>query len=90
MENNQCYKNTDKEIWRRISGDYYSPSIHVTEVNGIGINCGGSVIVAPVEKWHEWGEKMLTIMDIKPFWMHKLIMWFINYNTEKQNRKYLK
>lgn len=46
-------KNTDKEIWRKVEDDYYSPSIHVTESGSIGINVGGSVIVAPVEEWHE-------------------------------------
>ncbi len=46
-------KNTDREIWRRIPGDYYSPSIFVTEKGGIGINIGGHVIVAPIERWHE-------------------------------------
>ncbi len=45
--------NTDREIWRETPGDYYSDSIHVTERGGIGINCGGHVIVAPVRKWHE-------------------------------------
>ena len=44
--------NTDKEIWREISGDYYSPSIHATETNGIGINFGGHVFVKPIEEWH--------------------------------------
>ena len=45
------YVNTDKEIWRKIPGDCYSPSIHVTEGGGIGINVGGHVKVAPVEEW---------------------------------------
>jgi hypothetical protein len=43
MEN--CCQNTDKEIWREKAGDYYSDSIHVTEQSGIGMNCGGHVIV---------------------------------------------
>ena len=55
--------NTDKEIWRKIPGDLYSPSIHVTEFGGIGINVGGYVLVAPVEKWHEAGVKHLTVPD---------------------------
>ncbi len=45
------YINTDKEIWRRIPGDCYSPSIHVTEHGAIGINIGGRVKVAPLEEW---------------------------------------
>jgi len=46
-------QNTDKEIWRRIPGDYYSPSILVTIDGNIGINCGGEVVVQSVEKWHQ-------------------------------------
>jgi len=45
-------KNTDRELWRKIDGDYYSPSIHVTAGDDIGINVGGTVFVMPVEKWH--------------------------------------
>lgn len=44
-------ENTDIEIWRRIPGDFYSPSIHVTASGGIGMDVGGRVIVAPVEAW---------------------------------------
>lgn len=44
--------NTDTELWRQTPGDYCSPSIHVTESGEIGINLGGSVVVAPVEEWH--------------------------------------
>ena len=47
--------NTDREIWRKMPGDYYSPSIFVTEFDDIGINVGGRVFVATVYKWHEAG-----------------------------------
>jgi len=47
-------ENQDKEIWRKVPGDYYSPSIHVTVSGGIGIDVGGLVIVLPVEKWHRF------------------------------------
>jgi hypothetical protein len=47
-----AYKNTDKEIWRKVKDDYYSPSIHITETGGVGINVGGYVIIMPIEKWH--------------------------------------
>jgi hypothetical protein len=50
--NDKCEVNTDVEIWRKVPGDYYSPSIHVTEGGGIGINVGGNVFVMPVEDWH--------------------------------------
>jgi len=52
MDDDKGCLNTDKEIWRKIPDDFYSPSIHVTESGGIGINVGGLVYVAPVEKWH--------------------------------------
>ena len=48
---NGAAKNTDKEIWRKIPGDVYSPSIHVTERGDIGIQVGGRVIVLPIEAW---------------------------------------
>lgn len=44
-------ENTNKEIWRRNPGDYYSPSIHVTKEGGIGMNVGGRVLVMDVEEW---------------------------------------
>lgn len=46
-------KNTDHELWRERDGDYYADSIHVTDYGSIGINCGGSVIVAPLRTWHK-------------------------------------
>ena len=52
--------NTDKEIWRKVKGDYYSPSIHITKGNGVGINVGGKVFVMPVEKWHELADGSLS------------------------------
>jgi hypothetical protein len=45
-------QNTDRELWRERDGDYYADSIHVTEGGGIGINCGGSVVVLPLREWH--------------------------------------
>jgi hypothetical protein len=45
-------QNTDREIWRETEGDYYSPSIHVTEYGAIGISVGGHVIVQSVRAWH--------------------------------------
>lgn len=45
-------RNTDQEIWRERPEDYYSDSIHVTEHGGIGINCGGRVIVLSAKEWH--------------------------------------
>jgi hypothetical protein len=75
MNNDTCL-NTDKEIWREKSGDYYADSIHVTEGGGIGINCGGHVIVAPVRKWHELGKKFLCVNPKLSGWK-KLVMWLM-------------
>ena len=71
--------NTDREIWRATPGDYYADSIHVTKSGGIGINCGGHVIVAPVRKWHECGERLLCV-DIKlPSWRYRLAMRLLRW-----------
>lgn len=45
-------QNTDRELWREREGDYYADSIHATARGGIGINCGGHVIVLPAREWH--------------------------------------
>ena len=50
--------NTDKEIWRRVKDDFYSPSIFVTKEGGIGIKKGGMVFVKPVEQWHSLAQKV--------------------------------
>lgn len=53
--------NTDREIWRKKEGDFYSPSIHVTEHLGIGIDVSGHVIVMPIEKWHALGRLRIAL-----------------------------
>ena len=47
-------ENTDRELWREcaMDNDYYANSVHVTEGGGIGINCGGHVIVKRLHEWH--------------------------------------
>jgi hypothetical protein len=53
-EQERAVQNTDRELWRgpdEGNGDYYADSIHVTEGGGIGINCGGHVIVMPLRDW---------------------------------------
>jgi hypothetical protein len=47
----QAGLNTDRELWRE--GDYYSPSISVTEGGEISINVGGTVYVKTLTEWHE-------------------------------------
>jgi len=56
-------KNTDREIWRKVPGDFYSPSIHVTESGGIGMDVGGMVVVMPIEGWHQvaWKTEKLEV-----------------------------
>jgi hypothetical protein len=48
-------RNTDRELWRGPDegcGSYYADSIHVTKDGGIGMNCGGYVLVMPIRNWH--------------------------------------
>lgn len=63
----QCAANTDREIWREREGDYYADSIHITESGGIGIKCGGFVIVKPIREWFraaiEANENSNLVMD---------------------------
>ena len=77
------YQNTDREIWRKDKDNPFSPSIHVTARNGIGINCGSHVIVAPVEAWHECGERLLCVDPNRPTWKYKLAWWLLGYNQRK-------
>ena len=76
-----CYAciNTDVELWRKKRGDYYSPSIHVTEFGEIGIDVGGYVLVAPVEKWHDAGNKILTVNPDLPNWKRKFAFWLMGW-----------
>lgn len=68
--------NTDIELWRKEKDDYYSPSIHVTKSNGIGINVGGHVLVAPVEVWHDAGNKIIVVNSN---WKRKLAYWLLGW-----------
>jgi len=65
---NQPAQNTDKELWRKETGDYYSPSIHVTAGGGIGINVGGLVFVKPVEGWHALAKAECDRRKALPDW----------------------
>lgn len=44
--------NTDRELWRETDGDYYAPSIFVTEHGWIGMNVGGNCFVMSIRTWH--------------------------------------
>ncbi len=63
MDDN-CVKNTDREIWREKEEDFYSPSIHVTEQGKIGINVGGYVIIKPIQDWHKCQGQLRLQTDV--------------------------
>lgn len=46
-------KNTDRELWREDVTDRPANTLFITEGGGIGMNCGGMVIVMPLRKWHD-------------------------------------
>ena len=81
MQNEETKMNTDKEIWRKIPDDYYSPSIHVTEQNGIGIDVGGYVLVATVECWHRAGQKIFCVDTKLSNWRRKLAYWLLGWKV---------
>lgn len=63
MSDHGPVKNTDRELYRepdKGNGSYYSDSIFVTEGGGIGINCGGHVIVKPIRDWHNLASQKFT------------------------------
>ena len=64
LDSYRTAKNTDRELYREPDtggGSYYSDSIHVTQSGGIGINCGGHVIVLPLRKWHALAVEHCTV-----------------------------
>ncbi len=64
MEPSPACESTDRQIWQKNEGDYFSPSIHATGGGGIGINVGGHVIVMSVEKWHALGRLRVALDDV--------------------------
>lgn len=61
--------NTDREIWRgpdEGNGSFYADSIHVTAGGGIGIDCGGHVIVKPLRDWHALARLSAGSEDVSP------------------------
>lgn len=77
MENG--VNNTDKELFREIEGDIYSPSLHITNSGGIGINVSGHVLVAPIRKWHAAGNKILAVNPSLPEWKRRLAYWLLGW-----------
>jgi hypothetical protein len=42
-----------REVWRKVPGDFYSPSIEVFDNgNAVRVNVGGSVVTMSIEAWH--------------------------------------
>ena len=64
FEDRAC-ENTDKELWREIEDDYYSPSIHVTKDGKIGMDVGGTVLVQDIRGWHKSAVEKHTISPDK-------------------------
>lgn len=59
-------KNTDRELWRGPDegcGDYYADAVHITEVGGIGIKAGGTIVVKTPCQWIEQ-EKELSALRL--------------------------
>jgi hypothetical protein len=52
-------QNTDRELFREVEGDYYSPSLHVTIDGLVGINVGGYVYVMSLREWHKRAESFI-------------------------------
>lgn len=72
-------KNEDVEIWRMTKDNYYSHSIHVTKSGDIGIDVGGHVLVAPIERWHDAGNKILAVDPRLKNWRRKLAYWLLGW-----------
>lgn len=57
MTDDQCFLNTDVELFREGGPDgpmaYYQPSCHVTIDEKLGINVGGLCFVRSLTEWHE-------------------------------------
>lgn len=68
MSDDGTCKNTDRELWRAVEGDYYADSVHVTEGGAIGIDCGGRVIVCTPRMWQERSSKLVSIASIEVDW----------------------
>jgi hypothetical protein len=54
--NDGAAQNTDKSLWEKVPGDYYSPKIAVTADGAIVIDVGGICYVRTVEQWHALAE----------------------------------
>ncbi len=81
---NAC-ENKDRLLWKQgQEDDITANTIHVTDQGGIGIQCGGHAIVAPLKSWHEAGEIMMCV-NTEPCWKYNLAMWLLK--SIKRNYK---
>lgn len=72
MAEREAAQNTDREIWRGKSraewGDpdrFYADSLFVPagEVEALGINCGGYVLVLPIREWHRLAAERARLLE---------------------------
>lgn len=82
-------QNTDTELWRAPPGEYYADSVHITEGGGLGINCGGLVIVRPLRDWHslerrlaEAEEQLAAKIKMAPVVSRLTVAIIDNYQAE--------
>jgi hypothetical protein len=80
----QQSKNNDKQLWRKVPDDYYSPSISVTEQGNISLHVGGICITHPVEHWFK-----LASQQIDALYKVDGLREKIAKITEKWNTNYL-
>jgi len=76
---NDCCINTEIEIWRKVEGDCFSPSISVAENKNIVINVNDYVMSLPVESWFEAGIKIFSVNPNLKNWRRKLAFWLLNW-----------
>jgi hypothetical protein len=63
-EENQPKQNTDIELWRERPGDYYADSVFLTKGGGIGMKCGGNVIVRTPRRWQALARENHRLREI--------------------------
>lgn len=80
-------ENTDVKLWEEPSVDFHSHfhrgKIFVTRQNGIGIECGGHAIVAPLKTWHESAKLFIPHNLSSNSWRWKVVKWLLKPNRPK-------
>lgn len=72
--------NTDRELFREVEGDFYSPSVHVTADGKIGMAVGGTVIVRSIRDWHT-GHSVMLPSEVYPIFEILPRLWSQGYVT---------